>query len=169
MLRPLLTRHITLTSCRSPRRSVCGVGLLLECYSRTDTKNSAIPLVLGGALLSFNVVKQRIDLNTFQGDKAISKDGKEAAGVLQPDGNTYDPLLMATRVHANLMENMPITLVLAALAEINGADRKKLTYALAAFSLIRLSHVIGLNGNNQPARAVGRFSGKQHRVECLTD
>ncbi|KAK3720626.1 hypothetical protein LTR37_003675 [Vermiconidia calcicola] len=121
------------------------------------TGSFAIPLVVTASLLSLNVVKTRIDNNTFQGEKSISKDGKEAAGVKQPDGNTYDPLLIATRVHGNMMENMPITLVLAALAELNGADRKKLTTILAAFSVIRIAHVVGLTRANQLARAAGYF------------
>ena len=122
------------------------------------TGTFAIPLVVTSSLLSLNVVKTRIDCNTFEGDKTISKDGKEAAGVKQPDGNTYDPLLIATRVHSNMVENMPITLVLAALAELNGADRKKLTSILAAFSVIRIAHVLGLTMSNQLARAVGMLS-----------
>ncbi|KAK3697616.1 hypothetical protein LTR37_017354 [Vermiconidia calcicola] len=121
------------------------------------TGSFAIPLVVTASLLSLNVVKTRIDNNTFQGEKSISKDGKEAAGVKQPDGNTYDPLLIATRVHGNMMENMPITLVLAALAELNGADRKKLTTILAAFCVIRIAHVVGLTRANQLARAAGYF------------
>jgi uncharacterized membrane protein YecN with MAPEG domain len=116
------------------------------------TGSFAIPLVVTSSLLSLNVVKTRIDLNTWQGDKVI---GKDQPGVKQPDGNTYDPLLMATRIHANMVENMPLTLVLAALAEINGADRKKLTMVLAAFTVIRLSHVVGLSQALQPARALG--------------
>lgn len=70
--------------------------------------------------------------------------------------NSYDPLLIATRVHANLMENLPITLLLAGLAELNGADRKKLTSVLALFTLMRVSHVFALYEGNQPARAFGR-------------
>lgn len=119
------------------------------------TGSFAIPLVLTSSILSFNVVKTRIDLNTWQGDKTITKDGKAGAGIKQPDGNTYDPLLMATRVHANLMENLPLTLVLAALAELNGADRKKLTAVLAAFSVIRVSHAVGLLQATQLFRAIG--------------
>lgn len=116
------------------------------------TGSFAIPLVITSSLLSLNVVKARIDLNTWQGDKVL---GKDQPGVKQPDGNTYDPLLIATRIHANMVENMPLTLVLAGLAEINGADRKKLTTVLAAFTVIRMLHVVGLSKANQPARAAG--------------
>lgn len=119
------------------------------------TGSFAIPLVITSSLLSLNVVKTRIDLNTWQGDKVI---GKEHPGIKQPDGNTYDPLLMATRIHANMAENMPLTLVLAALAEINGADRKKLTTVLAAFTVVRILHAIGLGRANQPCRAAGMLN-----------
>ena len=53
------------------------------------------------------------------------------------------------------MENLPITLLLAGLAELNGADKKKLTTVLAAFTVMRVSHVFGLYKGNQPARALG--------------
>lgn len=121
------------------------------------TGTFAVPLMITSSLLSLNVVKTRIENNTFQGEKTISKDGKESVGIVQPDGNTYDPLLIATRVHANMIENMPLVLILSALAELNGADRKKLTYALAAFSVIRVSHAIGLTQASQAARAVGMY------------
>ena len=93
--------------------------------------------------------------NTFQGDKTLTKDGKEAAGIKQPDGNTYDPLLIATRVHSNAIENVPLVLILAGLAELNGADRSKLTTVLATFTLIRVSHAIGLFQATQLFRAIG--------------
>ena len=134
----------------SDTATTLGLGTVLPV-----TGTFAIPLVVTSSLLSLNVVKTRIDLNTWQGDKTITSGGKESAGIKQPDGNSYDPLLMATRVHANLVENMPITLILAALAEINGADRKKLTTVLAAFTLIRISHVVGLTQGTQLFRAIG--------------
>ena len=130
------------------------------------TGSFAIPLVLTSSVLSFNVVRQRIELNTWQGDKVITKDGKEAPGIKQPDGNTYDPILMATRVHANLMENMPLTLILAGLAEINGADRSKLTYMLAAFSVFRVSHFLGLTMPAQLPRALGTPQGPREQLKC---
>ena len=128
-----------------------GLGKMLPV-----TGTFAIPLVVTSSLLSLNVVKTRIDLNTWEGDKTITKDGKESEGIKQPDGNTYDPLLIATRVHANMIENLPLTLVLSAIAELNGADRKKLSTVLAAFSVLRILHVVGLTKSNQLSRAVGR-------------
>ncbi|KAK5172991.1 uncharacterized protein LTR77_003113 [Saxophila tyrrhenica] len=121
------------------------------------TGTFSIPLVVLSSLLSLNAAKTRVDCNTWQGDQAITKDGSKPAGVKSPDGNTYDPLLIATRVHANMMENLPITLLLAGLAELNGADRKKLSVVLAAFSVMRISHIVGLFKGSQPARALGFF------------
>ncbi|KAK3054847.1 hypothetical protein LTR09_004005 [Extremus antarcticus] len=138
------------------------------------TGSFAIPLVALGSALAINTAMTRVNCNTWQGEKSITKDGKEPAGIKSPDGsvfgtkglfgnaidnnrNSYDPLLIATRVHANLMENLPITLLLAGLAELNGADRKKLTSVLALFTLMRVSHVFALYKCNQPARAFGFF------------
>ena len=131
------------------------------------TGSFAIPLVITNSLLSLNVVKTRIDLNTWEGDKTITSGGKESAGIKQPDGNTYDPLLIATRVHANLIENLPLTLVLAGLAEINGADRKKLTTLLAAFTVIRIAHIVGLTKATQLFRAAGRWSPRHQSPEDI--
>lgn len=121
------------------------------------TGTFAVPLVVLGSLLSINAAMTRVQTNTWQGEKTITKDGKEPAGVPSPDGNKYDRLLIASRVHANLMENLPITLLIAGLAELNGADKKKLTSVLVAFTIMRVSHVFGLFKGNQPARAVGFF------------
>lgn len=119
------------------------------------TASFAVPFTLTGALLSFNVVQKRLALNTFQGDSTISADGKVGAKVKQPDGNEYDPLLIATRIHSNFIENVPYTLLLAGLAELNGADKTKLTYTLALFWVMRVSHVLGLNNAILPARGFG--------------
>lgn len=52
-----------------------------------------------------------------------------------------DPLYIATRSHANFLENVPIALVLSALAELNGANRRTLHYALGTFFAVRIAHV----------------------------
>lgn len=136
----------------SDTATVLGLGKLLPV-----TASFAIPLVALNTFLSMGVVTQRINLNTWQGDKTITKDGKEAQGIKQPDGNTYDPLLIATRVHSNFIENAPITLILAGLAEINGADRSKLAMIMGAFTLVRVSHVVGLTQAVQLFRAIGEL------------
>ena len=65
--------------------STVGLGKVLPV-----TATFAIPLVVTSSLLSLNVVKTRIELNTWQGDKVITKEGgKEAKGIKQPDGKTH--------------------------------------------------------------------------------
>jgi uncharacterized membrane protein YecN with MAPEG domain len=139
-----------------------GLGKLLPV-----TGTFAIPLVVTSSLLSLNVVKTRIDLNTWEGDKTIKTDGQQSAVIKQPDGNEYDPLLIATRVHSNLIENLPLTLILSGLAELNGADRKKLTTLLVAFSALRIAHVIGLTKASQLARAAGKHLARSHPREQI--
>ena len=107
------------------------------------------------AVLSLNVVKQRLDLNTWQGEKTHGKEDPSATGIQQPDGHCYDPLLIATRVHANLLENLPLTLLLAAAVELNGGSRRNLSRVLLAFTALRVSHVVGLTRAIVPFRAAG--------------
>jgi len=71
-----------------------------------------------------------------------------------------DPLYIASRAQANFAENVPLGLILATVAEINGADRKYLNYALAAFFAFRVMHVeLGLmvRGATGPGRLVGYY------------
>lgn len=145
-------RHCTPPSSRSAKMTsnTAGLGPIVKLLPVTASFSA--PLIALTSALSFGVVKTRIDGNTFQGESTIGGSGKK---IKQPDGNEYDALLIATRIHANAMENVPITLVLAALAELNGADRKKLSAILATFSVLRVLHVIGLSQCTQIARAAG--------------
>lgn len=133
--------------------NTAGLGPLTKLLPVTGTFSA--PLITLASLLSFNVVKTRIDVNTWEGDSVIGA-GASSKKVKQPDGNEYDPLLIATRIHGNAVENIPITLLLAALAEVNGADRRKLTMVLGLFSVLRVAHVIGLAKATQVARAAGK-------------
>lgn len=130
--------------------NTAGLGPLTKLLPVTGS--FATPVVALTSLLSFNVVKTRIDCNTWEGDSTIGASQK----VKQPDGNEYDPLLIATRIHANAVENVPVTLLLAALAEVNGADRRKLTGVLGLFTVLRVLHVVGLAKSTQVARAAGK-------------
>ena len=74
-----------------------------------------------------------------------------------------DPLYLDTRAHANFLENVPLGLTLAAIAEVNGANRKALNYALAAFLVLRIIHVeIGMKGKDTVGfgRPVGFFGSQ---------
>lgn len=42
---------------------------------------------------------------------------------------------------ANFLENVPLAFIFAAVAELNGADRKILNYMMAALLVFRISHV----------------------------
>ena len=58
-------------------------------------------------------------------------------------------LHLATRAHSNFLENVPLAFILAAVAELNGANRKYLNYGMAALFAMRIAHVeLGMHGKN---------------------
>lgn len=60
-----------------------------------------------------------------------------------------DPLLLETRSHANFVENVPLAFTLTAIAELNGANRKVLNYAMATLFVLRILHVeLGMKGKD---------------------
>ena len=60
-----------------------------------------------------------------------------------------DSLLLESRAHDNFIENVPLCFTLAAIAELNGANRKILNYAMATLFVLRLVHVeFGLKGKD---------------------
>lgn len=69
-----------------------------------------------------------------------------------------DTLYLASRSHANFLENVPLAFIFAAVAELNGANRKYLTAALSTFFALRVAHVeLGLM--QQKAMGYGRIVG----------
>jgi len=61
-----------------------------------------------------------------------------------------DALTIASRSHANFLENVPYAFILAAVAELNGADRKVLNSVMGALLALRIAHVeLGLRGEKQ--------------------
>jgi len=69
-----------------------------------------------------------------------------------------DILYQSNRAHANFLENAPLAIVLCAALELNGADRKVLSYAMAAFMAFRVLHVeLGVLMKN--SMGVGRIIG----------
>lgn len=85
-------------------------------------------------LLSNRVAYQRVKNNTYLGDN-IPED-TAAAG-----SSKSDPLQLETRSHGNFVENVPFAFIVAAIAELNGANRKVLNYALASLLILRIAHV----------------------------
>ncbi|KAI1401547.1 membrane-associated, eicosanoid/glutathione metabolism protein [Hypoxylon fuscum] len=59
---------------------------------------------------------------------------------LNPAPGSNDPLLQVTRAHQNFAENVPLALLLAAVAELNGASRGRLAGLLGALLAFRVLH-----------------------------
>lgn len=81
------------------------------------------------------------------------------------EGQSVDSLQLAARCHCNFIENVPLALLLAAVVELNGGDRKVLNTALGALLFVRILHVeFGLKvpGNNGFGRAVGFFGTQSY-------
>ena len=76
------------------------------------------------------------------------------------DGGDTDPLLVARRSHGNFIENVPLALLMGAIVEMNGGDRRVLSGSFAALLLFRMLHVeLGLRGENAmgPGRSIGHM------------
>ena len=80
--------------------------------------------------LSQRVVSARHKTNTSIGERST---------ITGPASD--DPLYVAVRSHANFLETAPIGLILALCAELNGANRRTVGYALAALLGLRVVNV----------------------------
>lgn len=92
-------------------------------------------------------------------NSANSGNNNKAAAAPRRPG-AYNDLLVATRAHANFAENVPLAFLLAGVAELNGANRRVLTAALAALLALRVLHAdLGLvrPGSIAAGRPVGYF------------
>ena len=98
------------------------------------------------------MVAHRLADKHYLGDDSSKKtDGQPAA----PGKNG---LFLATRCHGNFLENVPLALVLAAVAELNGGSRRYLTAALGSLLALRVVHTeLGLLRND--AMGIGRPVG----------
>ncbi|KAL9114893.1 MAG: hypothetical protein Q9227_001136 [Pyrenula ochraceoflavens] len=98
-------------------------------------------------LLSGRVVSHRLSDEKYLGDDA----GKGSE-------DDFDALQVATRAHQNFLENIPLALIISAVAELNGGNRKVLNSALGALLALRIMHCeFGLRGKG--AMSVGRPLG----------
>lgn len=81
---------------------------------------------------------------------------RSATGITEGDGGNPD-LSVAMRRHANFTEFAPLTLVIIALLEINGAPTMAIHILAGGLVLFRISHAIGMNGSEEtsPARLAG--------------
>ncbi|KAL8880989.1 MAG: hypothetical protein Q9198_001712 [Flavoplaca austrocitrina] len=113
-----------------------------------------VPFTAYLLLLSNRVVHQRIKNKQWIGDKLNSE--KNTAG----DAENPDPLFLEGRCHMNFLESVPFAFILTAIAELNGANRTVLNYAMAALFALRVGHVeVGLRGKGTmaPGRPIGLF------------
>jgi uncharacterized membrane protein YecN with MAPEG domain len=92
----------------------------------------ALPFSLYYILLSGRVVYNRKLLWLPMGDRAPDTAPADLAS---------DPLYNSIRCQTNFLENAPLGLILAGLAELNGASRRTLTRVLGAFLFTRVVHV----------------------------
>ena len=108
----------------------------------------AVPFSLYQFYLVANVSKERVQADKMLGSKTT--EGQATPG--------KDPLEVAIRAHGNFVENVPLALLLGAVAELNGAGRRSLNYVLATLFVARVLHVeLGLRGER--AAAPGRLIG----------
>ncbi|KAK4691971.1 uncharacterized protein P7C71_g5146, partial [Lecanoromycetidae sp. Uapishka_2] len=106
--------------------------------------------------LSNRVVYRRLQKEKYIGDRYEE-------GEASTSNDNPDPLLLDSRAHANFVENVPLAFTLVAIAELNGANRKVLNYAMATLFVLRIIHVeLGMKGKDTVAfgRPVG-FYGTQ--------
>jgi uncharacterized membrane protein YecN with MAPEG domain len=108
-----------------------------------------LPFTAYFALLSGRVIRCRLKEQVLLGD-----DSHKAP----THGPT--PLLVATRTHANFVEYVPYAILLSAIAEMNGANRRVLKMTLAALLSFRIMHAeFGMlrPGHTGVGRSIGFF------------
>ena len=112
----------------------------------------AAPFTAYLVFLSGRVTYTRVKNERWLGEKlnqdVTDKDTSEGS----------DPLELYSRCHANFIENVPIAFLLAGIAELNGANRTVLNYALGTLLVLRVAHAeFGLRG--EKTMGVGRPIG----------
>ncbi|KAI9750009.1 MAG: asparaginyl-tRNA synthetase [Chaenotheca gracillima] len=115
----------------------------------------SLPFAAYYALLTNRIVYHRLAQQKYLGDNSTNSG---ATNHEEPE-----PLYLATRGQANFLENVPLALVFAGIAELNGGSRKVLNYGLAALFFFRVAHVeLGLNrkGTMGVGRVVGYYGSQ---------
>ena len=95
--------------------------------------------------------------NFDQKDKPLSPKSPAAA---------FSPMFVASRIQGNFVENVPIALIFAAVAELNGADPQILKWLLATMMVARVSHFVGLTNNLLLFRAFGFWATTIVQLSC---
>lgn len=133
--------------------------------SRTAVTGSfSLPFTAYFALLSARVVRCRLREHQCLGDDTHppSSPSPKAAtpSPSRLDTPSPSPLTVAIRSQANFVEYVPWALLLAVMAELNGANKRILNVALTSLLVFRVLHVeFGLKrpGARGKGRSVGYF------------
>lgn len=122
------------------------IELTLVVPAIAITGTFALPFSAYFTFLSSRVVYYRLRDKQYIGDNSSK------------DNDLNNPLYLAGRCHQNFTENVPIALLLAAFAELNGGNRKGLTAALSALLAFRILHVeLGLITGMGIGRPIGYY------------
>ncbi|RMZ70530.1 VHS domain [Pyrenophora seminiperda CCB06] len=130
-----------------PMATKVGLGVPMPLLAPA-TATWAAPFAAYYIFLQNRIVYHRLSTKTFIGDKT-----KES------EGGT-DPLYVSTRAQLNFTENVPLILGIALLAELNGANRSYINYALGTLFALRVGHAeLGLliQDTKGPGRIVGYY------------
>ncbi|KAK5046806.1 hypothetical protein LTR84_007160 [Exophiala bonariae] len=95
-------------------------------------------------LLNLRVSLVRQSANTYIGDEVqqnAASGSKPGPDTTKPDLDQSKTLLIASRSHGNFVENVPFALLVASVAEANGAGRGTLIGAHALLFFFRVAHV----------------------------
>ncbi|KAI8966347.1 membrane-associated, eicosanoid/glutathione metabolism protein [Daldinia sp. FL1419] len=104
----------------------------------------ALPFSAYFVFLSCRVVYHRLKDQYYVGDNSSK------------NGDLNNKLYLAGRCHQNFTENVPMALIIAAFAELNGANQKSLSNALTALLTFRVLHVeLGLINGVGVGRPIG--------------
>ncbi|MCG9731527.1 MAPEG family protein [Shewanella sp. Isolate13] len=109
-----------------------------------------MPLLISGLYLSLSALLMVVLTYRVIKQRRLHKIG------IGNGGN--DALLLAQRVHANFLENAPMTLLLLVIAEANGASASVLHLFGTVWLVSRLMHAIGLT-QGRGGYHFGRFWG----------
>ncbi|KAI1469349.1 MAPEG family-domain-containing protein [Daldinia caldariorum] len=108
------------------------------------TGSFALPFSAYFTFLSLRVVYHRLKDQCYIGDNSSK------------NNDLNNKLYLASRCHQNFTENVPIALIIAAFAELNGANQKTLSNALTALLTFRVLHAeLGLINGLGLGRPIG--------------
>lgn len=100
------------------------------------TSTFALPLSAYYLYLQGRVIQQRVRSKNLIGQSTPQSSAKSA----DPLSDEPDLLAASCRAQANFAENVPLVLIMAGLAELNGGNKTAITTALAMLLVARVAH-----------------------------